>query len=199
MDWFWINLYKFNKKQLEVINEKNINEDFFKTFFDDLKAFCMEKVKTDEFSAVSPVLQNNNKRPETGKNPNISKNAKNVEVLAPIAGIDGVKIDLKLKLGERIHVLTSLAKEFICNSIGTFQENVSKLDVLTKNVYKSEFQMIKSICLYIAKKIEKEEKIEHSVQMQKFKYLINKDHLNYVIEKPPSLFNLELVDWKKFD
>lgn len=108
-------------------------------------------------------------------------------------------MNLKIKIVKRIQSIARVFKEYVSVSVADFNEMISKLELLNQNVYKTEYNLIKSTCVQIASQIEEESKLEYSMQLEKFKLNVDRDSLNYIIEKPKPLFDLDLIDWTKFD
>ena len=145
------------------------------------------------------LLSAQQKKNEMNKQPLANKNNKTSDFQNMQNSTDEIIVELKIKVIKRIVYLSNAFKEFVVLTTFQTNENISLLELLTQNVFKTENGLIKSTVVYLAKKIEDEAKLEHSIKMDKFKFVVDRDFSNFMIEKPKPLFDLEMIDWKKFD
>ena len=190
---YWTSIPRYSNQKLEGFQDNSNIDHFFHLFFDEIKKFCLEKIKNDDF--VNSSQTNQTKKTEGGKPNSLNKNSKQAEVSLTQNEMDPLKNDLKSKIVKRIETVIFKMKEFVSVHLNLFQNNVSKMESLAQNVFKTELDLIKSTSVYISESIEQETKLHYSLQLDKFKLIINKNYLNFIIQKPKPLFDLDKVDW----
>ena len=179
-----------------MVQDKSSLNNYFQTFFEEVRKTFIDRIKNDDFGQLTGG--NQLKKVENGKQNVANKNTKlNENATSQI--VDPIRTDLKIKIVRRINLLVSKIKEFVNTSLDSFSTNFVKMELITQNVFKSEYELINSLVGYASNAIEKETKLEYLLHMQKFKLLIDKDCLNFVVSKPKPLFDLDKIEWVKFD
>lgn len=170
-----------------------------------MKKFCIERVKLEDWVASAaqtvPVGQAAVKKTET-VNKQLNQTSKFAKTTVPVVEkqqlpsiADGYKIDIKTR-GIKLIVLVVERMRLVVKSFSdAFNRKIDQLESIAQNTFKSEAALVKTMVAHIAQNIESETKIEHAIELSKFKLTINKDNTNFTIAKPKLLFNLDVVNW----
>lgn len=177
----------------------------FAAFCSELKKFCIERIKLEDWAVlaaqVAPGGQAAVKKAETvGRQLNQAPKAAKTAIPAPDkqqspSAAESYKTDIKTRGVKAVVLVVDRLRSAVKSFSDAFNRKIDRLEAITQNTFKSEASLVKTIVAQMAQSIESETKVEHAVQVSKFKLTVDKDNTNFTIAKPKLLFNLEAVNW----